>query len=102
MMTSQVKSRFLLALQWNQSPLDTGIIVCEGGSFPGVVHWSQGPSPRTYITLYRLDASNRAWSEPIWQHNVQSQLWKVDASQTEITFAGIIGGGGQRDVSKPS
>jgi hypothetical protein len=91
-MTAQDKDRILLELQRRQNLQGTGIIVCEGGPFPQVVRWPQGPGRKSYITLWKLDAVNRAWLEPIWQRNVQLQLWKAGASRTEIVFACAVAG----------
>jgi hypothetical protein len=91
-MTAHDKYQILLKLQRHQNLLGTGIIVCEDGLFPQVVRWPQGSGPISYITLYKLDAINRHWQEPIWQRNVQLQLWKVGASQTEIVFGWAVGG----------
>jgi hypothetical protein len=91
-MTAQDKSRLLLLLQDNTRLRGIGIVVCEYGSFPTLVRGADRTEPRGYITLHRIDTTNRDWLAPTWQRHVEVQLATVGAPRTRIAHASYFGG----------
>lgn len=90
-MTEPETRRLLLALQVNKGLRGACVVVIEG-SYPRVLLSHHGTGPWTWLAVYKLDAMNRGWSEPVWRQNVQLQLRKLGVRLTDLGSPWVFGG----------